>query len=357
MRIINSYYSNRIEGNYTHPIDIEKAIKRQYSEDPAKRKLQIESQIHVEVQELINKRFKKEFDVFSLEFILALHKTFYENMPEEFTTVYDDDHKESEEVVPGELRKREVKVGKHIPPDHHSISGFMDKFQSVYNPNQLHGLKKILAAACSHHRLLWIHPFLDGNGRIARLFTDTFMSYVVKGYGLWTISRGFARNRDQYMEKLNLADSVRQGNYNGRGILSQKGLDDFCTFFLELCIDQIDFMGSLLDIDGFLDRLNGYVSMRENKIIAGMTSLKKEAFYLLKEAFLCGTFNRGEADRLTGLSERTARDILKTLVQDELLVSDTPKGPVRLHIPSHAANYLFPELFPHKPAAYALSAK
>jgi len=159
------------------------------------------------------------------------------------------------------------------------------------------------------------------------------------------------------MEKLNLADSVRQGNYNGRGILSQKGLDDFCTFFLELCIDQIDFMGSLLDIDGFLDRLNGYVSMRENKIIAGMTSLKKEAFYLLKEAFLCGTFNRGEADRLTGLSERTARDILKTLVQDELLVSDTPKGPVRLHIPSHAANYLFPELFPHKAAAYALSAK
>ncbi len=351
LRIINSYYSNRIEGNYTHPIDIEKAIKRQYSEDPTKRKLQIESQIHVEIQELINKKFKTEFDVFSLEFILILHKTFYENMPEELKTVYDDDHKESAEVVPGELRKREVKVGKHIPPNHTSISRLIDKFQSVYNPNKLHGPKKILAAACSHHRLLWIHPFLDGNGRIVRLFTDTFMSCVVKGYGLWTISRGFARNRDQYMEKLNLADSVRQGDYDGRGFLSQKGMDNFCIFFLELCIDQIDFMGSLLDIDGFLDRLNGYVSMRENKVIPGMTPLKKEAFYLLKEVFLCGTFNRGEAARLTGLPERTARDILKTLVQDELLLSDTPKGPVRLNIPSHAANYLFPDLFPHKPAA------
>lgn len=346
LRIINSYYSNRIEGNHTHPVDIEKAMKNQYLEDPSKRKLQIESKIHVEIQALIDAELKKLFAASPTEFILALHEKFYERMPEELKTVYDEEQREREEVIPGELRKREVKVGNHIPPPHHSILKFLDKLQNVYNPGKLHGLKKILAAACSHHRLLWIHPFLDGNGRIARLYTDTFMDHVVDGYGLWTISRGFARNRDQYMERLHIADSVRKGDYDGRGFLSQKGTDAFCLFFLELCLDQIEFMDNILDIDGFTGRLSGYISLRENNMVSGMGTLKKESFFLLKEAFLCGEFNRGEAGRLTGLPERTAREILKKLVQDELLQSDTPKGPVRLHIPSHAASYLFPDLFP-----------
>lgn len=350
LRIINSYYSNRIEGNFTHPVDIERAIHNDYSKYPEKRKLQIESKIHVDVQELIDKILDKdEYDICSMDFITLIHRLFYERLPEELRYVYDDKKNEKIEVIPGKLRQRDVKVGNHIPPIYNSLDRFLGKFREIYRINNLHGTKKIIAAASSHHRLLWIHPFLDGNGRISRLFTDTYMKSVVKGYGLWTISRGFARNRDSYIKNLDSADSIRKGSFDGRGYLSQQGLNDFCIFFLKTCLDQIEFMGSLFEFDGFIDRLKGYVFLRHKKMIPEKSPLKKEAFYLLKEAFLCGEFSRGEADRLTGLSKRTARDVLKQLIDDKLLQSDTPKGPVHFNIPTHAANYLFPDLFPMLP--------
>ncbi len=347
LKIINSYYSNRIEGNHTHPVDIEKAVNNDYSEEPAKRALQIESRIHVTVQEFIEKELEtKNHDICSSEFIMLMHRLFYEHLPHELKFVYDEEKKDKTEVFPGKLRDSEVKVGTHIPPSCIFLAAFLKKFQDVYRLDNLYGLKKILGAAASHQRLLWIHPFPDGNGRIARLFTDTFMSCILKGYGLWTISRGLARNRDKYMETLASADSARHGNSDGRGCLSQKGLDSFCIFFLETCSDQIRFMRKLLDMDGFTDRLKGYVSLRYEKMIPGKKPLRKESFYLLKEAFLRGEFSRGEAERLTGLPERTARNTLKSLADEGLLQSETPKGKVRLNLPIHAAGYLFPDLFP-----------
>ena len=53
LRQMNSYYSNLIEGHNTHPIDIERAIRQEYLDEPAKRALQFESKAHVEVQQLI----------------------------------------------------------------------------------------------------------------------------------------------------------------------------------------------------------------------------------------------------------------------------------------------------------------
>jgi len=347
LKIINSYYSNRIEGNATHPADIERAMNNDYSHKSEKRELQMESRNHVDIQEYIEKIMEKEdHDICSPEFAIFMHKLFYERLPQNLRYVYDKEKNEKVEVFPGKLRDRDVMVGNHMPPACHAVSGFLHKFREIYHINSLHGIKKILGAACSHHRLLWIHPFLDGNGRIARLFTDIFMNSAAKGYGLWTISRGFARNRDRYMENLAYADSGRQGDFDGRGCLSQKGLNAFCVFFLRTCLDQIEFMGNLLELEGFLDRLKGYAALRHEKMIPGKIPLKKESFYLLKEAFLCGEFNRGEAVRLTGLPERTARNVLKDLIDDGLLQSHTPKGPVHLNIPSHAAGFLFPGLFP-----------
>jgi len=347
LKIINSYYSNRIEGNSTHPVDIERAMNDDYSKEPEKRELQIESRVHVEVQKIIEEVLeKKDCDICSPEFIILIHKLFYDLLPQDLRYVYDREKKGKKEIFPGKLRDCEVEVGKHIPPTYNSLSAFLNKFKDVYRINNLHGTKRILAAASSHHRLLWIHPFSDGNGRITRLFTDAFMNYVVKGYGLWTISRGFARNRDRYMKNLAYADSDRQGKFDGRGCLSQKGLNTFCIFFLETCLDQIEFMGSLFQFEGFIDRLKGYVTLRHNKMIPEKNHLKEESFDLLKEAFLFGEFNRGAAAKITGLSERTARKVLKKLINEDLLQSHTPKGPVHLNIPSHVASFLFPGLFP-----------
>jgi len=54
VRAMNSYYSNLIEGHDTHPIDIERALKNDYSNDVRKRDLQLEAKAHIAVQEWID---------------------------------------------------------------------------------------------------------------------------------------------------------------------------------------------------------------------------------------------------------------------------------------------------------------
>lgn len=346
LRLTNSYYSNLIEGHYTHPVDIERAINDDYVTEPSVRIRQIEARIHVEVQKIIEEKSEtREIQVCSSDFICLIHRLFYERLPKELRIVQNEETGEEQEVVPGHFRQATVKVGRHIPPDPEEIAGLMEKFVEVYAPESYRGTDRLLAAAASHHRLSWIHPFLDGNGRVARLFTGCYLVHSeMDGYGLWTISRGFARYRNNYVQYLANADAPRQGDVNGRGHLSQRGLDRFCRFFLETCMDQITFMGTLLDINSMLDRLRGYIELRNRKMLPGVLPIKSEAFFLLRKAFLAGEFARGEASRITGLGERTARQVLRQLTDEGLLVSDTPKGPVRLAFSAASSAYWFPDL-------------
>ena len=43
VRAMNCYYSNLIEGHATHPVDIERALKSDYSQDLRNRDLQLEA--------------------------------------------------------------------------------------------------------------------------------------------------------------------------------------------------------------------------------------------------------------------------------------------------------------------------
>jgi len=186
---------------------------------------------------------------------------------------------------------------------------------------------------------------------VARLYTDAcFRRLPLHGYGLWNVSRGFARKRDDYMAALSWADALRRNDYDGRGNLSNETLIAFCRFFLTTCLDQITFMSGLLRLDGLLDRISGYVSMRGAKLIPGVKpeyqTLKQEAAYMLQEALLRGEVGRGDMLRVSGLAERTGRIVLGQLLDEGLLVSDTPKGAVRLNFPTHVAGHLFPDLYP-----------
>jgi hypothetical protein len=75
-------------------------------------------------------------------------------------------------------------------------------------------------------------------------------------------------------------------------------------------------------------------------------SLKPEAVYMLQEALLRGEVGRGEMFRVSGMAERAGRILLGQLLDEGLLVSDTPKGAVRLKLSTHLAGRLFPDLYP-----------
>ncbi|PLX84947.1 MAG: Fic family protein [Desulfuromonas sp.] len=343
VRTMNSYYSNLIEGHNTHPVDIERAMDHDYSHEPAKRALQMESVAHIEVQRLIERRLFENPDetICSPAFLCRIHQEFYDRLPVEFREVKTPNGK-TKTVIPGELREDEVEVGRHIPPTYATLESFLKRFEECYGSVTLGEIRKVIAAAASHHRLAWIHPFLDGNGRVTRLFTHAYLVKArIDGHGLWTASRGLARNRSAYMAALAGADEHRHGDLDGRGNLSNKGLLDFCIFFLKTALDQISFMSGRLELDGILRRLDGYVGRQ-----VSFGELQPESGYLLQDAFLRGEVPRGEVARITGKPDRSARRILKDLLEKKLLTSDSERAPVRLGFPTKVAGYYFPQLYP-----------
>ena len=354
LRIVNSYYSNLIEGNSTHPSDIERATLDDYDADTAIRELQLESKAHIRCQSEISEllRQKPNLHVASPDFLCWVHKTFYDQLPNSMRYVTHSETNEGIEVVGGEIRHRGVKVEAHVAPPEKLVPDLLQIFENHYN-GRVYGSNKIIAAAAAHHRLMWIHPFLDGNGRVARLFTDAYFKTIpLTGYGMWNVSRGLARDRDKYRAMLSVADQKRQGDLDGRGYLSQKRLDEFCEYFLTICVDQIEYMSGLLNLDGLLKRVESYVILRNSQLIPNplpesYQSLKLEAAPIIKEVILHGELSRGDAAAFSGL-KRTGRDILKQLIDEKILVSDMPKGPVRFGLPVSMATWIFPELYPNK---------
>ena len=164
----------------------------------------------------------------------------------------------------------------------------------------------------------------------------------VAAYGLWSISRGLARgleSRNEYKQMMDLADTPRQSDLDGRGNLSERALTDYVVWFLRVAIDQVRFMSNLFELNTLTQRLRAFVEQHRD--------LKPEAARLLEEILMRGEVERGEASRITGLPERSARRIVVDLTNEGLLASSTPKGPISLRFPAHSLETIFPRLYPH----------
>jgi len=340
VRSMNCYYSNLIEGHNTHPRDINRAIHDEYSADPAKRDLQIEARAHIEVQQMIDSGEGPDGSPASEGFAKWLHKEFCIRLPDELLWVTDTDAKNRVRIVPGELRDGDVIIGHHVPPSP-DLPGFLSHFEEAYDLGRLSEVQKIIAVAAAHHRFLWIHPFHDGNGRVVRLMSHAMLLHCGIGSSVWSVARGLARNEVEYKAKLMAADDERYNEYDGRGALSERKLEEFCEFFLLTSIDQIKFMASLLEPGELLRRMKLYC---DDEIAAGR--LPKRSMALMKEALVLGEIERGRAPEITGYQERRAREILSILIKKQLLVSISPKAPVRLGFPLDVVERWFPALYP-----------
>lgn len=343
VRSMNSYYSNLIEGHRTRPRDIDAAIRKNFSSIPAQRSLQVQHLAHMEVQAEMETRLPTMAagEVCTAGFLCWLHEGFCRRLPEEFRTVEDEKGK-THEIQPGQLREGEVSVGRHMAPSSKKLGEFLKRFADFYGPLVTTKPDSLMAAAAAHHRLTWIHPFLDGNGRVARLFTQAWLVKAgVDSDGLWTISRGLARRRADYQAALANADEKRVNDFDGRGYLSQRYLGEFCQFFLGTAVDQVEFMQELLALEGMLNRVVGYGERRESA-----HELPSGSALVLREIFLRGEIARGDVARIISASPRTAQKVTGELLSQRLVTSNSPKGTLLLGFPADAAGHYFPNLYP-----------
>lgn len=344
VRIANTYYSNLIEGHNTRPKDIERALAGDLYKDKERRNLQIEAAAHVRLQAEIDRMAaeNKLGEPAAPDFLRWLHREFYKDATRDMLHIRGAGRDFF--MVPGEWRSRpehDVAVGRHEPPSSARVPDFMTYFAERYRLAPLGTAGRLMAMAAAHHRFNYIHPFPDGNGRVSRLMSHAMaLSSGIGAHGLWSISRGLSRgleSRTEYKRMMDYADTPRQGDLDGRGNLSLRALNEFVLWFLRVCLDQVKFMTGLFEIGVLAKRLRSYVERSD--------TLKPEAARLLEEALIRGEFERGEIARITGLPERTARRVLKDVVDMGLLASETPKGAVSLRFPADALDVLFPRLF------------
>ena len=343
VRAMNCYYSNLIEGHDTHPVDIERALKHDYSKDAKKRDLQLEAQAHIAVQEWIDNGGLNGRMVTS-EGIREIHRRFCELLPENLLWVENPETKERVRVVAGELRRKDVRVGEHIAVSPGAVSRFLKRFENVYK--RLGKMDAILGVAAAHHRLVWIHPFIDGNGRVARLMSHAMLQEMLDSGALWSVARGLARKVNDYKRYLAACDSTRRNDLDGRGNLSEEALAAFTGFFLEICIDQIEFMESLMQPD----RLRARILLWAQEEIK-LNTLPPKASSILEAVLYRGELPRADAAGVVGVGERHARRIVSALIQQGVLTSENQRAPLRLVFPAALASRWMPGLFPEKGAA------
>ena len=342
VRAMNCYYSNLIEGHDTYPVDIERALRDDYSADAGKRNLQLEARAHVAVQAWID-RGGLAGRAATRDGLVEIHQRFCEMVPEDLLRTEDPITGETIGVIPGALRERDVKVGHHVPVSPGALPRFLERFEAAYDT--LGKTDSILAAAAAHHRILWIHPFLDGNGRVARLMSHAMLLESLDTGGVWSIARGLARDETSYKGGLMACDATRRNDLDGRGNLSEEALAAFIHFFLATCIDQVDFMEGLVQPDRLRNRI---LIWAEEETRAGALPPKSGA--VLQAILYRGDLPRGEVAPLLGTGERQARRITSALIERHILASDSSRAPLHLAFPARLASRWLPGLFPDREA-------
>jgi Fic family protein len=342
VREMNCYYSNLIEGHKTVPRDIERAMKRDFSHDQTQRDNQQLSLAHIAVEKLMEERLAGEsVDVYSPDFLCWLHHEFYCRLPAPLHWATTKSGKRYQ-IEPGRLRGFMVDVGKHTPPDFETLPKFLARFHSFYGDKQILETDRLVAIAAAHHRIAWIHPFGDGNGRVIRLHSHALLiRHGIDGHGLWTLSRGLARWRQRYYACLESADQGRRSDLDGRGNLSDAALAEFCVFFLETVLDQVQFMGGLLGLPALRTRVERYFQFQALHLKRYREEIMKVTRTLVDE----GEIPRSRVRQITGKAATVSVEIIKLGLEEGYFETPSPKGPLRVAFPAKIHEFYFPQLF------------
>ncbi len=329
LRVVDAHFGDAMGMLHPlHPEDIEGGLQGRFLNCARDRARQCEAVAHVRAAEWLDRETANYHP--AGEYVLGtLHRLLGEEGFPENRPAFD----------PGRYRRDTVSVGAHDPVGPEDVPRCMRRFEDTYTV--LSPSDTMMNAAAMHHRLLWIHPFRDGNGRAARLVTRQFLSGAM-GSLYWSLARGLALEKPAYFSFLKVCDRGRFDSRDGPGPLSRGALVAFTEWFLTACIGQIGFMTECCTPSVLQDRIRRWAAEEE---AAGR--LPEESGTVLVAAMDEGCLTRGRVGEIAGRGIHHGRLIVKMLQARGLLATrHGPRSPLHPALPVSAARAWFPGLFP-----------
>lgn len=197
-REISAFSSTSIEGNPLPLTDVKKILKNrpEHIRESEKEVLNYNKAL-VELNDLIKKRKQ----VFGLPLVLKIHKTIMEGLIGKNNL--------------GRLRQEPVfvnnpKTGRtiYLPPEQAEVSALMNELFTYVRKNE-NTIDPLILAGIFHKQFVIIHPFIDGNGRAARLATKALLAKMgLDTFNLFSFENYYNKNVSKYFQEVGLF-----GNY------------------------------------------------------------------------------------------------------------------------------------------------
>ena len=357
VRIINSHYSNSIEGIVSSYVEIEAGLRKEYTPISAERYKQEIGAAHVQVEKAVMRDVlaQPDVNVSAPAFVAQIHQAFFSKLPQEHQFTHDRHGFTRVPVMPGEFRDEPIGIhgkllGQEVnmqigPETGKELRANMLAFGELYHQHNFKGSEaKMVAMAAAHLKLGWLHPFRDGNGRTIRLHSTFFMAACgINRSNLWSLSRGLSEKRAEYYNSLFIGNPQPERKNRERIRFRSENVAMFCDDFLTIAKGQVEFMRGQLRLRTVSDRIDRFAS--EHLVGSAYGRNKMEAARLIRAVFNEGSIERAKLPQiLPTLSERTIRNITSGLVREELLETAHIKAPFTIGLPDKAMAGYFPDL-------------
>jgi cell filamentation protein, protein adenylyltransferase len=209
-RVGTVHYSNLIEGNELPLIEAERATRGQLTPDT---RAKIELINYVSALDLIDRRLAEGSLELTSGFLKELHKAATNGLGREedphFKPHHEGEWRDGDAFVIDRMTQRVMHEG---PPPGEVQSRMLGMFQWLDGVLQREDYPVFVAASVMHFGITDVHPFADGNGRVARLFqVALLMNADLLPGRMFSFERYYAEDRDAYYGALR---SVRERTLN-----------------------------------------------------------------------------------------------------------------------------------------------
>ena len=210
-----TYNSNSIEGNTLTLRETQMVLQEGITVKGKSLREHFEAKNHEKAIDYLYSLVDESYTLRSID-ILSLHELVLRMIEDEFA---------------GRIRNGGVRItgANFVPPNANKVSDLLDELIDFVNTNPL-DLNDIELATVFHHKLVWIHPFFDGNGRTVRLAMNLLL--MRKGFPPAIILKN---DRKKYYEALNQANS---GNYQKLILLMSQALERTLNIYISSLPDN-----------------------------------------------------------------------------------------------------------------------